>query len=249
MLRVIGDDGKPDLVTVNHPVTEQQEQPDGTKVAIEKVLNDVRVGDYDVVMETGPGFNTKRQESLAVFSDMLKTPLGEMIAKVGADLIVRMVDADGAEALADRLAAANPLAQIDDKSPVPPKAQMMIKHLQQQVQEMGQHLQAAGVEIKSRAGVAAIKEHGAILREQIKQKGDKEEREVTRAQKQHDSELFALSAQGVAEINALARIMTSKTDHAHKLREMIQQFEHDMALKDKELEAKSNETEPEVGSA
>jgi hypothetical protein len=96
------------------------------------------VAEYDIVMDTGPGYNTKRQESAANFMELLKSPLGEVIAKVGADLAVRTLDGPGMEALADRLAAANPLAQIDDKSDVPPQAQMMIKHLQQQVQQMGQ---------------------------------------------------------------------------------------------------------------
>src|SRR6267378_1826189 len=172
VLRVIGDDGKPDLVTINQTTVSE---------GVEKILNDVRVGDYDVVMETGPGFNTKRQESLHILTELMNNKaLGEMIAKVGADLIVRMVDAEGAEALADRLAAANPLAQVDEKSEIPPKIQMMIKQLQAQNQEKDKMLQAADQEIKSRQSVAEIKEHGAILREHIKQKGEKEEREVTR---------------------------------------------------------------------
>jgi hypothetical protein len=47
----------------------------------------------------------------------------------------------------------------------------------------------------------------------------------------------------VAEINALAKILTSKTEHGHKLREMLLQFEHDVALQDQQLEAKSAQTE------
>jgi hypothetical protein len=236
VLRVIGDDGKPDLVTINQTTVSE---------GVEKVLNDVRVGDYDVVMETGPGFNTKRQESLQVFTEMLQTPLGEMIAKVGADLIVRMVDADGAETLADRLAASNPMAQIDEHSEIPPRVQMQIKQLQAQVQEKDKMLQAASIEIKSRQSVAEIKEHGAILREHIKQRGEKEEREVTRAQKAHDTETYALTAQHVAEINALAKILTSKTEHAHRLREMLIEFEHEENMQEKDLKAKSEQTEPE----
>jgi hypothetical protein len=38
------------------------------------------------------------------------------------------------------------------------------------------------------------------LREQMVQKGDKEEREVTQRQKQHDTEAFVLTSQNVAEI-------------------------------------------------
>src|SRR5262249_19816395 len=151
----------------------------------------------------------------------------------------------GMETLADRLAAQIPGAQIDEKSDVPARAQMMIKMLQAQVKELGGQLQAAGTEIKQRHGLQEIKEHGAILREHIKQQGEREEREVTRAQKQHDTETFALSAQNVAEINALAKILTSKTEHGQRLREMLHEFNYQMALQDKQLEAKSAENEPE----
>ncbi len=245
VLRVIGDDGKPDLVTINQPQQTTQQGPNGEQIAVEKVLNDVRVGDYDVVMETGPGFNTKRQESLALFTDLLKTPLGEPVAKVGADLIVRMIDAEGAEALADRLAAANPLAQIDEKSEVPPRAQMMIKHLQQQVQEATQAMQAMGLEMKYRGDIAKMKDQGDTRRALMKETSDAHEREITRAQKQHDTETYALTAQNVAEINALAKLLTSKNEHGQRLREMLTQFDHERDMMDRQQAAKAAETEPE----
>src|SRR4029077_17621655 len=73
-LRIIGDDNKPSLVTVN----QQQKDEQG---AIQ-VLNDIRVGDYDVVMETGPGFNTKREEARAYFAELMGNgPLAAIIAK------------------------------------------------------------------------------------------------------------------------------------------------------------------------
>lgn len=235
VVRIIGDDGKPDLVTVN----EKREEG-----GVTQILNDLTVGEYDVVMDTGPGYNTKRLEAFDAFTELMQGPLGEIISKTGADLVVRLMDAPGMEVLADRLAAGNPLAQIDDKSEIPPKAQIMIKGLQQQLEQAHQMLQQATQEIHSRQSIAEIKEHGAILREQMKQKGDKEEREVTARQKRHDTETFALTSQNVAEINALAKILTSKTEHGHRLREMVLEFEHASALQDKELKAKSDENEP-----
>lgn len=232
VLRVIGDDGRPDLVTVNEKKVVE---------GVQQVLNDVTVGDYDVVMETGPGFNTKREEMV----DMLSTVLAgnkELWAAAG-DLFFRYMDVAGADVIADRLAAMNPMAQIDDKSDVPPQAQMMIANLKKMVEQLQQQLQAAGLELKHKHGLEEIKQHGALLQEKMRQDGDAKEREITRAQKQHDTEVYALTAQNVAEINGLVRILTSKTEHAHRLREMVQAFEHDSALQDRELEAKAQETE------
>jgi hypothetical protein len=122
--RIIGEDGTPDLVKLN------EKKMDG---AIERVLNDVTVGTYDIVMQTGPGYNSRRQESVATLMQLMDSPLGEKIAAVADDVIVRQMDFNGSDIVADRLAAANPLAQIDESSEIPPQAQMMIKGLQQQV--------------------------------------------------------------------------------------------------------------------
>lgn len=239
VMRIIGDDGKPDLVTLNEKKEEN---------GVAKILNDVTVGEYDVVMDTGPGYNTKRQEAFEVFTQMLGTPLGEKIAATADDLIVRQLDVPGAEAIADRLAAANPLSQIDEKSEVPPQAQMVIKHLQATVKQLTEQLHQAGIVLKSRQDVEEIRSHTTILAEKMRQEGDKAEREVTRAQKQHDTETFALTAQNVAEIQVLGKLLTSKTEHGHRLREMVDEFKNASALKDQELQAKSEEQEPEAVS-
>jgi len=55
-LRIIGEDGKEDIVTVNQAIQSpgQNENP---------VMYDLKVGRYDVVVDTGPGYATKRQEA------------------------------------------------------------------------------------------------------------------------------------------------------------------------------------------
>lgn len=234
VLRIIGDDGNASLVTVNEKKDEQ---------GAEKVLNDVTVGDYDVIMDTGPGFNTKRQEGLVTFTELLKSPIGQEIGKIGADLIVRMMDVPGADVLADRLAAMNPLAQIDKTSDVPAAAQMKMKAMQQQIQQMQQMLQQAGIELKFRTGIEKMKQDGETERELIKLRGDAHERFITQAQKQHDTEVKAMSAQHIAEIKGVVDILTSNTEHGHRMREMLMQFEHEQTLKDNELEVKSNQKE------
>lgn len=148
--RIIGEDGRDELVTLNEKTQAQTE--DGQ--AISKVLNDVTVGQYDVVMQTGPGYETKRQEGVAAKMELLNTPLGEKIAQVGDDLIVREMDFNGSDALADRLAAANPMAQIDEKDDVPPKVQMMVKGLQQQLQQAQQVIKQQADEIRLRGNIA-----------------------------------------------------------------------------------------------
>ena len=230
VLRVIGYDGNADLITVN----EKQEVG-----GVQKVLNDVTVGDYDVIMETGPGFNTKRQEGLVTFTELLKSPIGQEIGKVGSDLIVRMMDVPGADILADRLAAMNPLAQIDKKSDIPPEAQMKMKAMQQQLEQAHQLLQQAGIELKYKTGIEELRQRGETERERLRQEGDAHERHITQAQKQHDTEVRAMSALSVAEIQGIIKLLTTHVENAHAMKE----FEHESAMKDKELKAKSDQTE------
>ncbi len=120
---------------------------------------------------------------------------------------------------------------------------MIVKALQQKLQQAEQQMQQMGMILKSRSDVEAVKSHTTLLRERMVQDGDAKEREITAQQKRHDTETFALTAQNVAEINGLVKLLTSKTEHGHRLREMVQQFQHDAALQDKQLEAKSNQDE------
>jgi hypothetical protein len=152
VMRIIGDDGKPDLVTINQVVPAQPMQalqggpqqpivgpapPDEDEQAAEEIIkNNVRVGQYDVVMDTGPGYNTKRIEAQQAFVQLMGGPLGEEIAQKAADLVIRVFDFPEAEMLADRLAAGNPLAQIDEHNDIPPAVQMAIKQLQAQNQQL-----------------------------------------------------------------------------------------------------------------
>jgi hypothetical protein len=159
--RIIGEDGREEMVTLNQKTQGQDEQGQ----AIATVLNDVCTGTYDVVMQTGPGYDTKRQEGVASMLELLNTPLGEKIAVTGDDLIVREMDFNGAEMLADRLAAANPLAQVDEKSDVPPKAQMQIKALQQQLEQAGQQMQAMAQELKYKGQLEQMKQDAETKRE------------------------------------------------------------------------------------
>lgn len=235
--RIIGEDGREQLVTLNEKKAGSE---DG---AIESVLNDVTVGTYDVVMQTGPGYDTKRQEGASAMMELLGTPLGEKIAAVGDDIIVRDMDFYGADSLADRLAAANPMAQVDEQSEVPPKAQMMIKGLQKQLQEAGGVIQQLQTDLKYRMSVEGMRQEGNTKRALMKETNDAHEREITQAQKQHDTEVFALTAQNVAEIQAIAKILTSKTDQAHDLRKMLATFDHERDQMDRQQQAKATETE------
>lgn len=159
VMRIIGDDGKPDLVEINKRAQDEY--------GVDKILNDVTVGEYDVVMDTGPGYNSKRIE--AVNSMMPLLSADPNLINVAGDLIFRNMDFPGADVIADRLAASNPLAQIDEKSPVPPQAQMQLAQSKKVIQELQQQLQGLQLMLKNRSDVEQLKQDAETKRVLIKE--------------------------------------------------------------------------------
>ena len=159
VMRIIGDDGKPDLVEINKLSQDEQ--------GVQKILNDVTVGEYDVVMDTGPGYNSKRIEAVNSMMPMLSADPNLM--NVAGDLIFRNMDFPGADTIADRLAASNPLAQIDDKSPVPPQVQMQLAQSKKTIQDLQQQLQGMQLMLKNRSDVEQMKQDAETKRTLIKE--------------------------------------------------------------------------------
>jgi len=179
VMRIIGADGKPDLVQINQPSQDDQ--------GVYKVMHDMTVGQYDVVMDTGPGFNSKRQAAVEAMMPLV-TGNPELF-KVAGDLVFRNMDFPGAEVIADRLAASNPMAQIDDKSPVPPQVQMQLKANQAQMQQMQQQLQQMQMMIKQRQDIEQVKQDAETKRVLIKETNRAHELELTNAERLQEMQM------------------------------------------------------------
>lgn len=158
MQRILGEDGVPKMVTLN----EQAPSPENPGVQI--VKNDVTVGRYAVVMDTGPGYATKREEAAENMIELLGTPLGEVVVQKGPDIVLRNIDHPGFDQLADRVAATTPGAMDEVLEGLPKQAQTIISALQQQVQQLEQANQEQALEIKYGRGIAELKEEGATKR-------------------------------------------------------------------------------------
>ena len=180
VLRIIGDDGKPDLITLNERKVNE--------MGVVEVLNDVTVGEYDVVMDTGPGYNSKRQE--AVDSMMSLLGADPTLMQTAGDLIFRNMDFPGSDVIADRMAASNPLAQIDEKSDVPPQVQMQLQQSQTVIKQLQQQIQQMQMEQKFGLSVKQMQETEETKRELMRQ--------TARA---HDIEMRDSERKYVAELN------------------------------------------------
>jgi len=206
VMRIIGSDGQPDMTTINE------------KTEVGKVLNDVTVGEYDVVMDTGPGFQTKRQQAVEAMMPLLTG--NEQLFNIAGDLVFRNMDFPGADVIADRLASMNPMAQVDEKSDVPPQVQMELANNKKQMQEMQQQLQAAQLEINNRGQVAQIREEGATKRKLMDVTARAHNTETMAEVRVNDQNTRSLTSQNKTEIEAIVELLLHNMDTNRLMQEI-----------------------------
>jgi hypothetical protein len=109
-------------------------------IVIEKVYNP-GVGKYDVRVITGPGFQTKRQESLEAMAQLLQG--NPQLWSVAGDLFIKNMDWPGAQEMAKRFAKVIDPAIIgdDEDNPALAAAKQQIEAMNQEMQQMSGMLQ------------------------------------------------------------------------------------------------------------
>jgi hypothetical protein len=139
--RIIGEDGETDMVKIDpmqaEPVKKIVNQEG---IVIDKIYNP-SVGKYDVVVTTGPGYATKRQEALEAMAQLLQG--NPQLWQVAGDLFVKNMDWPGAQEMAKRFAKTiDPkLMQDGDKPPELQQAEMQIQAMGQEMEQMYQMIQ------------------------------------------------------------------------------------------------------------
>jgi hypothetical protein len=202
VMRIIGYDNQPELVVLNQRTVDA--------AGVTKILNDVTVGEYDVVMETGPGYNSKRQEAVANMMPLLSASPDLM--KIAGDLVFRNMDFPGADVIADRLAASNPLANIDEKSDIPPQAQMQLAQSKQMIEQMQQQMQQMELMLKSRADVVALQQDGETKRKLMDVTSRAHNTETINEAKVNQNIMNSMVSQNKAELDAMTKLMLARMD-------------------------------------
>ena len=134
--RIIGVDGEVDMVKFNpsqaEPVKEIRDQ---MGALIEKVYNP-SVGTYDVMVTTGPGYMTKRQEALDAMSQILQS--NPQLWSVAGDLFIKNMDWPGAQEMAARFKKIlDPKVLSEgDQSPEMMAAQQQMEAMTQELNRM-----------------------------------------------------------------------------------------------------------------
>lgn len=153
IVRVLGEDGQEKMETINALVmTEQGPMP----------VNDMTVGTYDVRIQVGPSFSSRREEAREGMFEFLRVM--PQAAPLIADLMAKMQEWPEADRVAERLRKALPPGVAEDTEEEMTPEQMQAKQaaMQQQMQQM-QAAQEAEQIAKAKA-IAEAKEAEADAR-------------------------------------------------------------------------------------
>lgn len=181
--RIIGDDGEERIVTLNAPF-EENGKP---------VLYAMDSGKYDVTVDVGPSFASKRQE--AVHSMLEVTRAYPQIAQVAGDLMVKNMDWPGAQEIADRIKKTLPPNLVEDKGDkeIPPQVEAQLQQMGQMIEQLTGQLNEATQKIENKTIELESKER-------IEMKKLEVELEIKRAELDAKDSLALLNAE-IAQIN------------------------------------------------
>lgn len=198
-------------IPINHPLTPEQAQqmqqekaakaPQGApSPAIQKVLNDLTVGEYAVVVDDGPSFLTSRKEAAEAMVQFGQS--WPKLMDIAGDKVVKAMDWPGAEGIAERIARTiPPNIMYDPKDPnsgpppIPPQAQQQMELMQQQLAELHEENQR----LKS-----------GVDKEMMRSQTQQQIAEIKRATDLQVAEINMEAKRAAAELQSLGNILAAQ---------------------------------------
>ena len=145
VVRIIGKDDKISHASINQPGPRQLSVDEqGTVQAVQQMLNDVTVGKYDVIVQSGPSFSSLRDESRAAMMELSGN--WPKLMDVAGDEVVKSMDWPGASKIADRIRKSIPpelVAEEGQGQQLPPEVKQVMDQAANHIQELEQQLQEA----------------------------------------------------------------------------------------------------------
>ncbi len=206
--RIIGEEGEEEVVRLNEEFKHKGQM----------VTYRMDVGKYDIAVETGPSFATKRQEAAAAMLDLTKA-YPNLFPIIG-DLMVKSLDIPGAHEMAERLKKVAPPGVIEDKDqkPIPPEVQAQMQQMQQMNEQLTQALNKSQDELDQKTREIQSKERVEFAKMQV---------DLQKALAQLDQKDSALLLQ-----SQLGQIQSGQESQANEMRAHIAELQERLELLD-----------------
>lgn len=188
IIRVLGEDGSNEQVKINGQYEDEQGMVK---------MHDLTAGKYDLVVESGPSFTTRREEAANQMMQLVQA--FPQAAPLIGDLIAKNLDWPGADDIAERLKIMLPPQLQQKDQQIPPQIQQQLQQMQQtiqqgtqalqQLQQENQQLKQADMQMKGQE----LQQDGALQAAEIQIKEREiaiKEREVALKEKQLEMEAW-----------------------------------------------------------
>lgn len=163
IIRITGEDGSGLSIPVNQTV-----QMGG----VEKIF-DLTTGKYDVVVDVGPSYKTKREQAAENMTMILQS--NPELWQTCGDIFAQNLDWPGANKLAERLKKMLPPQLQDENANIPPQVKAQLEQAQAMIEQMTEALNKLQdereiklMELESKEAIAAMNNQTAIVLEEIK---------------------------------------------------------------------------------
>jgi hypothetical protein len=197
MVRVLGEDGKPEVVQINAPDEKGQ-------------VYELARGKYDLIVEAGPSFTTKREEAATFLLETMRA--NPQTAPLLMDVVARNQDFPEADKVARRFQAMLPpqIQQAESQGEEPDAGALMgqLSQAQQQMQAMQQQLQQAAQALQGKQAEMQAKAQESQAQLEL-------ERQKAAAQLQLEREMAAQKIQLEREIASM-KLMAQRDIEAMK---------------------------------
>jgi hypothetical protein len=235
VMRIVGEDGVPSMVTVNKPVMQGD--------ALMAVENDLTLGEYGLVMDTGPGYESKRLEEAERAVDMLRIPGMAEAVKPAWDLILRYF---GMDDVADRITPTMPGGLERVLQELPKSAQTVVQALIAQLNAVNQKNQQLEADLKYGLTKTLHQDATKLQIEHLKDKRAERDTDADNATKRFDTHVRSVTARDVAEIQVAGKLLDTHAAAGHAAQADARRMLHEgeQAEADRDLsERQSQRTE------
>ena len=186
VMRVLGIDGQAQMATLAPDMPDAYAEVPSDE-DIQRIFNP-NVGRYDVAIDTGPSFQSQRQESQAVMVELARSD-PSLMQKAG-DIIVRSMDFQDADKLAERLAKTLPPGLADEKGGKDQQVAQLTQQLQQMQQESQQHIEQ-GMRLEQENEALKSGEQAKMMAAQAQQEKAQTDAQLKAMQIEADAQLRA----------------------------------------------------------
>ena len=220
-LQILGKDGKKSSVIVDNDIPEEQRAAAAQE---ETPRFNIKAGRYDVAIIIGQAYATQRQESVVKLSEILKTwgpAMPPQAMQVMLIELLKNIDMPGGREMAEKIEEI--FGSLKEGQPIPPE-------VQQQMQAMGQQLQALAGELQE------------AKNRELAKKAELDSKERT-------ERLRLESQENIAATNAEVDVFRVRAHAAEKLadlgsREALAQLDADAATAKANIERLREENQP-----